>query len=180
VSVLALPQTNPPVASDNTSTTDQGVAVTIDVLANDNDPDNDPLTIQSVTSPTTNGGTAVIESGGKIKYTLPSDTFTGTDTFDYAVSDGKEGGTDTATVTVTVEETQPSDTTPPVIEATVDGTKGNNYLELTDRERLDVRIMPLSEIREIFFDAMEGADGVSDTSDIILSCQRDGISADES
>jgi hypothetical protein len=81
---------------------------------------------------------------------------------------------------VTVEETQPSDTTLPVIEATVDGTKGNNYLELTDRERLDVRIMPLSEIREIFFDAMEGADGVSDISDIILSCQRDGISVDES
>jgi hypothetical protein len=97
------------------------LAVTIDVLANDNDPDNDPLTIQSVMSPTTGCGTTVIENG-KIMYTPPSTTFTGTNTFDYTVSDGKEGGTDTATVTVTVEETQPSDTTPPVIEATVDGT----------------------------------------------------------
>jgi hypothetical protein len=74
---------------------------------------------------------------------------------------------------VTVEETQPSDTTPPVIEATVDGTKGNNYLELTDRERLDVRIMPLSEIREIFFDAMEGADGLGSIFHIIVGCKRD-------
>jgi hypothetical protein len=122
---------NPPVARDDTATTDQNTAVTIDVLTNDND----PLTIQSVSTPTTNGGTAVIESDDKIKYTPPSDTFTGTDTFDYTISDGKEEGTDSASVAVTVQQTTPSDTTPPVIEAIVDGTKGNNEWYTSDAHR---------------------------------------------
>lgn len=69
----------------------------LDVLANDSDPDGDPLTIASVTAPA--HGTAVI-ANGKVSYT-PSANFVGNDTFSYTVSDGK-GGTASATVAVAV------------------------------------------------------------------------------
>jgi hypothetical protein len=61
-------------------------------------------------------------------------------------------------------------------------TVDNNCLWLSDEPDIvfTTKVIPLSKIRHIFFDAYKGADGVSDISDIILSCQRDGISADES
>jgi hypothetical protein len=70
--------------------------VLIDVLANDSDPDADPLSIIAVTAP--GFGSAVV-SGGSILYT-PGGNFPGVDTFSYTISDGR-GGTDTAVVTVT-------------------------------------------------------------------------------
>ncbi len=45
-----------PNAQDDTVGTLEDTATTIDVLANDSDPDGDPLTIISVDSPTTQGG----------------------------------------------------------------------------------------------------------------------------
>lgn len=87
-----------PVAADDTAQTPEGTDVTIDVLANDSDPDDDPLTIDSVTTPS--GGTASID-GDAILYT-PDAGFSGDDSFDYTISDGRDG-TATATVTVTVE-----------------------------------------------------------------------------
>ena len=45
-------------------------------------------------------GTATINANGTVRYT-PDAGFVGTDTFDYTVSDGN-GGSDTGTVTVTV------------------------------------------------------------------------------
>jgi hypothetical protein len=106
------PQNNPPVANDDSSTTAQDKAVDIDVLSNDSDPDGDPLHINSATNPP-NGTT--INHGTHITYT-PNPGFTGTDTFDYTVGDGK-GGTDTATVTVTVEEGPGPENNPPVADA---------------------------------------------------------------
>jgi len=90
----------PPVASDDTATTPQDTPVTIDVLANDTDPDNDPLTVTSVTQGA--DGTVVNNGDGTVTYT-PNTGFTGADAFTYEISDGN-GGTDTATVTVTVGE----------------------------------------------------------------------------
>jgi len=92
-------QNNPPVANNDSATTLKDTPVTINVLVNDNDPDGDPLTIVSVTNPP-NG--SVINNGNSVSYT-PDPGWTGTDTFDYTISDGK-GGSDTATVTVTVQE----------------------------------------------------------------------------
>lgn len=71
---------------------------TFDVLANDEDPDGDALTITDVSKPA-NGN--VRTDGATVTYRSRRG-FTGTDTFTYTVSDGN-GGTDTATVTVTVE-----------------------------------------------------------------------------
>jgi len=89
---------DPPVAVDDTATTNRETAVTIPVLANDSDVDNDHLFVDSVTQPA--HGTAVINPDNTVTYT-PEAGFDGLDSFTYTVSDGK-GGLDTAMVTVDV------------------------------------------------------------------------------
>ena len=106
------PQNNPPVAIDDSATTSQDVWIDIYVLANDSDSDGDPLHINSATDPP--HGTTV-NHGSHVTYT-PDPGFTGTDTFDYTAGDGK-GGTDTATVTIMVEEGQESENNPPIADA---------------------------------------------------------------
>ena len=86
-----------PIAADDTATTNEDTPVNIPVLANDNDPDGDPLTVTAATAP---NGIVVIEADGTVTYT-PNANFNGTDTITYTISDGN-GGTDTATVVVTV------------------------------------------------------------------------------
>jgi hypothetical protein len=67
------------------------------VLANDSDPEGDSLSLVSVTD-SPNGTTTI--SGGNVVYT-PDSGYVGSDSFVYTASDGN-GGTDTATVSVTV------------------------------------------------------------------------------
>jgi hypothetical protein len=99
VTVTVTPQPNrPPVAVNDTATTTVGTPVTINVIANDSDPDGDPLTVQSVTTP--QFGTAVISNNMVIYMPTPTGVI-GTDTFNYTINDGR-GGTATATVTVTI------------------------------------------------------------------------------
>ncbi|PYJ02240.1 MAG: hypothetical protein DME25_16550, partial [Verrucomicrobia bacterium] len=87
-----------PLANDDSATTPAGTAVTINVLANDTDPDNDTLTISSVTAPA--NGTAVITTNNTVIYT-PRSGFSGSDSFGYRIGDG-HGGIGSATVQVTV------------------------------------------------------------------------------
>jgi Ca2+-binding RTX toxin-like protein len=95
----------PPDAVNDTATATTEVPESIDVLANDSDPDGDALTVSAVTEPA--HGTAVITDGGTtVTYTSDA-AYTGADTFDYTIGDGN-GGTDTATVNVTVEEPAPN------------------------------------------------------------------------
>jgi large repetitive protein len=97
-SIFAFTVTNPPPAATNdTAATNEDTAVTVAVLANDRDPDSDPLTVTSATSP---NGRVVINPDGTLTYT-PNANFNGTDTITYTISDGN-GGTSTAIVTVTV------------------------------------------------------------------------------
>jgi CshA-type fibril repeat protein len=86
-----------PIATADTALTNEDVPVTIDVLANDSDPDGDPLT---VTAAHAANGSVVINGDGTVTYT-PNLNFNGTDTITYTISDG-QGGSDTTTVTVTV------------------------------------------------------------------------------
>lgn len=88
---------NPPVAADDSATTAPATPVTIDVLANDSDPDGDDPIVYSATQGA-NG--TVVNNGTDVTYT-PDYEFIGTDTFTYTISDGN-GGFDTATVTVNV------------------------------------------------------------------------------
>ena len=82
------------------------------MLANDNDPDGDLLTIVSVPSLSEAGAELTLNSDGSIIYNPPAafnslhSGKTLTDTFTYTVSDG-HGGTSTATVTLTITAVEP-------------------------------------------------------------------------
>lgn len=88
---------SPPVAVDDAASTQAGVGVSIAVLANDSDPDGDPLQIESVSLPTSG---AVSVSGDVLSF-VPGSGFVGTSSFTYTVHDGREGRA-TAAVIVTV------------------------------------------------------------------------------
>ena len=68
------------------------------VLGNDTDADGNPLSAGSATDPA--HGSVTLNANGSFTYT-PDANYNGPDSFDYTVSDG-QGGTDTATVTITV------------------------------------------------------------------------------
>jgi hypothetical protein len=115
VTITVTPVNDPPVANDDTATTPPEVAVTIDVVANDTDPDGnlDPTTTNTtcltgtpVCSTPTNG--ALLNNGdGTFTYT-PNSLFAGTDSFVYEVCDtGLPVFCDTATVNITVINNQP-------------------------------------------------------------------------
>ena len=97
---------DPPVAVNDSTTTDEDTPVDIHVLANDTDPDGDDLTISNYGSFSTQGGTVDCTSARLCTYTPPAG-FNGADTFTYTASDGR-GGTDTATVTVEVVALAPT------------------------------------------------------------------------
>ncbi len=86
----------PPTPANDITNTAPSTPVTIDVLANDTDPYNLPLTLQSVAHP--GRGTAVI-AGTNVIYT-PFDYWFGVDTFNYTINDGS-GAMASASVTVT-------------------------------------------------------------------------------
>lgn len=94
-----------PTANADSATTEQGQAVDINVLSNDSDPDGDSLTVSDYDDTSAEGGTVDCSGGSSCHYTPPGG-FSGTDLFTYTVSDSR-GGTDTATVSVTVEANLP-------------------------------------------------------------------------
>ena len=97
-SYTGLPANQPPVAVANSVTTNEDTGATIFVLANDTDPDGDPLVVSAVTQ--SSNGSVVNNLDGTVAY-QPFPNFNGTDSFKYTVDDGK-GGVATAQVTVTV------------------------------------------------------------------------------
>jgi hypothetical protein len=100
VRVTVNPVNLPPVAVDDFATTDEDTPVTIDVLANDSDPDGDSLTLSDYQVTSSRGGTVSCDEEGQCTYG-PAVGFSGSDSFTYTVSDGK-GGSDSATVSVNV------------------------------------------------------------------------------
>lgn len=101
--------TAPVAANDNGFTTSYNSPLTIAasmVLANDNDPDGDPLTITAVGN-ATNGTVNYDIQTNSLAFT-PTAGYSGAASFSYTVSDGR-GGTSSATVNLTVA--QPSTTT---------------------------------------------------------------------
>lgn len=96
---------DPVIAVDDTATVDEDdpTGTTVDVLANDTDADNDPLSVISIDSAGIAGGTVTDLGNGTINYT-PDPNFNGTETFTYTASDGN-GSSDDASVTITVVPT---------------------------------------------------------------------------
>lgn len=102
----APPANTPPVAKNDTATTAEDTAVTIDVLKNDQDADGDALTVKILSGPA-NGSAQVV--GNKVRYTPDAD-HTGSDSLTYSITD-PSGDTDEATVFIDV--TPVDDPTPP-------------------------------------------------------------------
>jgi len=96
--VCPIEPNRPPVARDDEARTERGEPVTIAVLANDSDPDGDPLEVTEVGDP--KHGAAAANPDGTVTYTPGR---AGKDTFIYTISDGR-GGTDDATVTIRVRK----------------------------------------------------------------------------
>jgi len=86
-----------PIANNDSVTINEDEMILIDVLLNDSDIDENPLTIIDFTEGA-NG--SVILEGNQLRYT-PNVNFNGSDSFTYTISDGF-GGSSTATVTITV------------------------------------------------------------------------------
>lgn len=106
------PTTNrAPVAIDDAGfTTKPGTALTIaatSLLANDNDPDGDTLTLSGVGGAT--NGAVTLNSSGNVVFT-PTSGFSGTASFTYTVADAA-GLTDTGKASISVATTTPSGTT---------------------------------------------------------------------
>ncbi len=102
ISVTIIPVNDVPVANDDTElSTNEDVQLTItatDILANDVDSDNDPLSIISFTQPA--NGTLADNSNGTYTY-VPNDNYHGSDSFKYTITDSN-GGFSTATVSITI------------------------------------------------------------------------------
>ncbi|MBY8978061.1 tandem-95 repeat protein [Rhodobacteraceae bacterium NNCM2] len=113
-----------PVAKDDSFTTTSGGSIILELLANDTDADGDTLSILSLEDP--ENGTLTDLGDGRVRYT-PDDGFTGTERFDYTVTDSKNGS-DTATVTVSVQGE--SDLPAPVV--SVPGTTAPGEVEIID------------------------------------------------
>nr|WP_321513825.1 VCBS domain-containing protein [uncultured Pseudodesulfovibrio sp.] len=95
-----------PVADDDTQNVAEDTPTYIDVLANDSDPDGDPLSIDSFDTEATDGAGNVVgtveQVGDQLLFT-PEDGYSGPAHFNYTVTDG--GLTDGAQVTLNVIST---------------------------------------------------------------------------
>ena len=98
VTVTVNPVNDSPVANEDSAATDEDNRVTIDLLSNDSDIEGDSLSISVVNDGS--NGIAEDNGDGTVTYS-PNADWNGEDSFNYTVSDGS-GGTDIATVTVTV------------------------------------------------------------------------------
>ncbi|WP_457605959.1 Ig-like domain-containing protein [Nitratifractor sp.] len=138
VCVDATSSNNPPTATDDSATVDEDGSVTIDVLANDSDPDGDTLTIQSVGTPAHGAASA---SGGQIVYT-PNPDYNGPDSFTYTISDGN-GGTASATVHITVNAVNDAPVANDVsVDTTVD-TPVTVHLDASDPDGEAIQSYPI-------------------------------------
>ncbi len=101
VSVTINAVNDPPLAANDSATTNEDIAVVVNVLANDSDVEGTliPGSVAVISGPA-NGGTTVNPTTGAVTYT-PAANFYGGDTFDYQVCDGG-GACSNASVTVSV------------------------------------------------------------------------------
>jgi ELWxxDGT repeat protein len=102
---LYVQRNEPPLASADTGQVNSGASITLDVLANDRDPDGE-LVVTSLRifgAPAT--GTATVTAAGRIAYTA-SASFTGQTVLSYSVAD-EQGLATTAQVTISIDPVNP-------------------------------------------------------------------------
>lgn len=135
----------PPIAVNDNVSTNEDTGLTIDVLANDSDAEQDPLTIFAVTNPTLYGGITLNNNGNDITYT-PNANFNGIDSFDYFIDDGN-GETASASVTITVN---PINDLPSAVDdiATAVGTTPAVIDVLSNDSDVDGNLLTISNISQ--------------------------------
>ncbi len=153
--ILTDPQNEDPDAMDDFVSVDEDDSVLIAPLANDSDPDGDPLEIVSFTDPS--NGTLIDNGDGTFTY-QPDPDYNGPDSFTYTVSDG-QGGTDTATVNITVEPVN-------------DDPVANDDVVPTD-EDTPVTFDPTSNDTDVDGDTLE-VTGISDPANGTITDNGDG------
>ncbi|WP_203676240.1 Ig-like domain-containing protein, partial [Actinoplanes siamensis] len=92
-----------PTARPDSAGTDTNTAVVVPVLANDDDPNGDPVTLTAVDAAA--HGTATANADGTVTY-VPATGFSGTEAFVYSIKD-PAGLAHAATVTITVRNAPP-------------------------------------------------------------------------
>lgn len=122
VNDLLRPCGGAPVANDDAASVDAGMSVNVDVLANDTDSDHGPseLTVAIESAPA--HGSAVVEPDNTITYTHNGDG-AASDSFQYRVTD-PDGGFDTATVSVTIN--QPENAPPDAVDDSASVDRGGS------------------------------------------------------
>jgi hypothetical protein len=151
VTITVTAVADPPVAADDSANTVENTVVTIDVAANDSDPDND-LDLASTntgcvgcTGPSS--GTLDNTGGGNFSYT-PNPGFIGSDNFVYEICDST-GLCDTAAVAITVIPAAPE-----IFEVRVAAGEDDG------EERLSGRISLTSSDLELIFDREDQKVGI--------------------
>lgn len=132
-----------PIAKDDIVTTKQNIPLNIQVMNNDNDPNKkDKLSIIGLSPP--QHGRVVSNSNGTFTY-IPAPLWTGTDVFEYSVTDGR-GGIATSTAKVTVEPSDIKNHVPKAIAQSV-SLKENTHIQVLlkakdpDKDRLSFNIL---------------------------------------
>jgi len=98
--ISSIPPNTPPVAVADAYSGSEDAALVIaaaGILANDTDPENNPLTAIQISNP--NHGTVAVNSDGSFTYT-PNENYFGTDSFTYKANDGTY---DSNTTTVSID-----------------------------------------------------------------------------
>jgi hypothetical protein len=130
-----------PTAVDDSASTDQDLAVVINVTANDTDPEGQALTVDGNDLVSISGGAVDCTAGTSCTYT-PAAGFTGADSFTYTVTDGPNTSAP-ATVDVTVNVIVPPNAIPVAVDDTAT-TGMNNQVVIdvlandTDADAVDV------------------------------------------
>nr|WP_240451355.1 cadherin-like domain-containing protein [Wenzhouxiangella sp. XN201] len=122
VAITIHPVNDPPSAiNDAFTVAEDSLDNSLDVLANDSTaPDTGEILTITAVGATDQGGTATTD-GATVSYS-PAADFVGTETFTYTIDDGN-GGNDSATITITVENTNDD---PPVCTADFASTDEDN------------------------------------------------------
>jgi len=121
------------VVVNDSATTEEDNAVTIDVLANDTDVDSDPSPVESVTQG--QNGTVTINENGTVTYT-PNANYSGTDSFTYTNAEGN-----TAAVNVTVTPAEPTDPTNPTDPVDVETVVVNDSVETNEDNAVTIDVV---------------------------------------
>ncbi|SVD18370.1 uncharacterized protein METZ01_LOCUS371224, partial [marine metagenome] len=148
---------NAPSVNSDTASTDEDIAVNIDVLSNDDDPDGDTLT---VTAATAANGAVVINSDNTLSYT-PNSNFNGSDTITYTASDGTTTTDGTVSVTINAVNDAPS-----AISLSASSVNENIFgavistITITDPDSLDNYTFELSGADATSFEIVSGIGGL--------------------